>query len=85
MKIKLMLLGMIAAAVFVAPAFAQITINQSDFVLTPGTTYTSSVNSDIDTNLWAGYTSGSGGGHLWDFSPITFTASAQTKVVNASG
>ena len=84
MKIKLMLLGMIAAAVFVAPAFAQITINQSDFVLTPGTTYTSSVNSDIDTNLWAGYTSGSGGGHLWDFSPITFTASAQTKVVNAN-
>ena len=84
MKIRLMLLGIIAAAIFVAPAFAQITINQSDFVLTPGTTYTSSVNSDIDTNLWAGYTSGSGGGHLWDFSPITFTVSAQTKVVNAN-
>lgn len=84
MRIKLMLLGIIAAAVFVTPVFAQITINQSDFVLTPGTIYTSSANSDIDTNLWAGYTSGSGGGHLWDFSPITFGVSGQTKVVNTN-
>lgn len=81
---KLTAFVVLALAILTGSLLGQTTINQSDFILTPGTVYTASINSDIDTNLWAVYTSGSGGGHLWDFSSIPFTASAQTTVVNAN-
>ncbi len=79
---KLMALCMLVISILTGPAMGQVTINQSDFILTPGSVYTTSANGDVDTNLWAGFTSGSGGGHLWDFSAIPFGVASQTKVVN---
>lgn len=81
---KLTQVSALIALLFAASLQAQITINQSDFVLTQGSIYTASVNSDVDTNLWAPYTSGSGGGHTWDFSQMLFTISSQTRVVSTN-
>ena len=60
---------------------AQIVISTNTYNPSPGTVLRSS-SADIDENFYNSVTSGSGGGHLWDFSTVLFNDEDSSTIVN---
>ena len=63
---------------------AQIVISTNTYNPAPGTILRSS-SADIDESFYNSVTSGSGGGHIWDFSSVLFNDEDSSTVVNSAG
>jgi hypothetical protein len=88
MKIWLLAsIGILSLLLSGTPALGQITINQSDSPLNVGAVNRSTTISQFQQIpiVWDTYASGSGGGHVWDFSNVAFDFGYyQSTVINAS-
>lgn len=86
MKIALMYVGVVALLLCGPTLFGQITINQSDVPINVGNVSRSTPMSSFPPpNLdWDALSSGSGGGHTWDFSSVTFDFGAYTSTIIAA-
>lgn len=74
---------LLTTLVFCPVLFGQITINQSDAPINNGDVSRSTTMSIFPTLTldWDGLSSGSGGGHTWDFTDVTFDFGAYVSTV----
>ncbi len=76
-----LLLTLLVLLTGAAPVLAQIVIPANNYQPAVGTVLRS-VNANIDEAFWNSVTSGSGGGHLWDFTSVPFGDLDSSVVVN---